>query len=117
MKKLLLTIPILFAFTSVKAQDLPPNPKPGQCYIRCKTPNNDSSEWKAINCKTLEELRNDYLPNNVDAIQNKLINLGYKLKTTGIMDSETIDAYLDFKNGGKKLKRKLRKESRRKQEK
>ena len=114
MKKLLLTI-LLFviAFANINAQDLPPNPKPGKCYIRCKTPNNDSSEWKAINCKTLKELRKNYLPNNINVLQTKLINLGYELELTEFLDDATFDAYLDYKNGSKKLKRKLRKEKQR----
>ncbi|AOW20274.1 OmpA family protein [Urechidicola croceus] len=38
MKKLLLPCALLaFAFT-VSAQDLPENPEPGKCYVRCKTP-------------------------------------------------------------------------------
>ena len=38
MKKLLLSCAFLaFAFT-VSAQDLPDNPEPGKCYVRCKTP-------------------------------------------------------------------------------
>ncbi len=38
MKKLLLSCAFLaFAFT-VSAQDLPENPEPGKCYVRCKTP-------------------------------------------------------------------------------
>ena len=38
MKKLLLSITLLvFGFSAV-AQDLPENPEPGKCYVRCKTP-------------------------------------------------------------------------------
>lgn len=38
MKKLLLPIIFLFSSVAVIAQDLPENPEPGKCYVRCKTP-------------------------------------------------------------------------------
>lgn len=38
MKKLLLTGAIMFTGLSINAQDLPTNPEPGKCYVRCKTP-------------------------------------------------------------------------------
>lgn len=48
------------------------------------------------------------------AIQFKLLNLGYKIEPTGSISNETINAYIDFKNGSKKLKRRLKKENRKK---
>ena len=38
MKKLLLSITLLVFGVSAFAQDLPENPEPGKCYVRCKTP-------------------------------------------------------------------------------
>ena len=38
MKKVLLTILSLVACSAMFAQDLPTNPEPGKCYVRCKTP-------------------------------------------------------------------------------
>ena len=38
MKKVLLTILSFVACTAVFAQDLPTNPEPGKCYVRCVTP-------------------------------------------------------------------------------
>ncbi|SNR62081.1 OmpA family protein [Lutibacter flavus] len=38
MKKLLLSITLLVFGVSAFAQDLPDNPEPGKCYVRCKTP-------------------------------------------------------------------------------
>ena len=38
MKKLLLSITLLVFGASAYAQDLPTNPEPGKCYVRCKTP-------------------------------------------------------------------------------
>ena len=38
MKKLLLSITLLVFGVSAYSQDLPTNPEPGKCYVRCKTP-------------------------------------------------------------------------------
>ena len=38
MKKLLFSIILLFSSAAIVAQDLPENPEPGKCYVRCKTP-------------------------------------------------------------------------------
>lgn len=38
MKKVTLLFTALTAVTAVKAQDLPSNPEPGKCYVRCTTP-------------------------------------------------------------------------------
>ena len=38
MKKLLFTGALLTFFFTGNAQDLPENPEPGKCYVRCKTP-------------------------------------------------------------------------------
>jgi len=38
MKKLLLSITVLIFGVSAFSQDLPENPEPGKCYVRCKTP-------------------------------------------------------------------------------
>lgn len=38
MKKIVVSIALLVSGLSVNAQDLPENPEPGKCYVRCKTP-------------------------------------------------------------------------------
>mgnify|MGYP000642752018 FL=1 len=38
MKKLLLSAALLMFGATAFAQDLPDNPEPGKCYVRCKTP-------------------------------------------------------------------------------
>lgn len=38
MKKILLTVAFLCVAAMSYGQDLPPNPEPGKCYVRCKTP-------------------------------------------------------------------------------
>jgi len=45
MKKLLLSTTILVFSISAFSQDLPTNPEPGKCYVRCKTPD----VWKNEN--------------------------------------------------------------------
>ncbi|WP_439130490.1 OmpA family protein [Polaribacter sp.] len=38
MKKILLSVAFIMIATMSFGQDLPPNPEPGKCYVRCKTP-------------------------------------------------------------------------------
>ncbi|MFT5889951.1 MAG: OOP family OmpA-OmpF porin [Dokdonia sp.] len=39
MKKILLLCSVFgLVFASAQAQDLPSNPEPGKCYVRCTTP-------------------------------------------------------------------------------
>ena len=38
MKKLLLMSLLAFSVLNVFTQDLPQNPEPGKCYVRCTTP-------------------------------------------------------------------------------
>ena len=38
MKKSILFVIACFVFTYANAQDLPTNPEPGKCYVRCVTP-------------------------------------------------------------------------------
>ncbi len=52
MKKLLLSSIVLLAFVfTANAQDLPENPEPGKCYVRCKTPDVWKNEDVTIETK------------------------------------------------------------------
>ena len=51
MKKLLLSITLLVFGASAYAQDLPENPEPGKCYVRCKTPDIWKNEDVTIETK------------------------------------------------------------------
>jgi len=51
MKKLLLSITLLVFGASAFAQDLPENPEPGKCYVRCKTPDIWKNEDVTIETK------------------------------------------------------------------
>jgi outer membrane protein OmpA-like peptidoglycan-associated protein len=51
MKKLLLSITLLVFGVSAFAQDLPDNPEPGKCYVRCKTPDIWKNEGVTIETK------------------------------------------------------------------
>ncbi|GJM31953.1 MAG: hypothetical protein DHS20C18_09540 [Saprospiraceae bacterium] len=44
MKNLLLVATFLFSAFMVNAQDLPPNPEPGKCYVKCVTPDEFKDE-------------------------------------------------------------------------
>lgn len=50
MKKLILSIVALSAAFAVQAQDLPTNPEPGKCYVRCTTP--DIYENQSVQVQT-----------------------------------------------------------------
>lgn len=51
MKKLLFSISLLVFGASAIAQDLPENPEPGKCYVRCKTPDVWKNEDVTIETK------------------------------------------------------------------
>lgn len=52
MKKLfLLFVMILFAGTMLMAQDLPENPEPGKCYVRCTTPDVWETQEETVEVK------------------------------------------------------------------
>ena len=111
MKKLILIILIFSIYANVYSQDLPKNPKPGKCYLKCFVDNtNQQTEWKEIGCVELKSLDK----NNILATQYKLINLGYKIEPTGCLNNETMTAYKDFKKNKKKIERRLKKEKRKK---
>lgn len=50
MKKVLFLIAV-FAVVSIQAQDLPANPEPGKCYVRCTTPDVYGNETMTITTK------------------------------------------------------------------
>lgn len=111
MKKLLLIV-LLFGYNSLTAQvSLPPNPKAGDCFIKCNT-ENGTTNWKKLDCKLLKELKENYIPKGVKSLQFKLINLGYKLEPTNFLDEKTIDAFIDFKKNERKRTRKLKRKKR-----
>ena len=51
MKKLLFSVSLLIFGVSAFAQDLPENPEPGKCYVRCKTPDVWKNEDVTIETK------------------------------------------------------------------
>ncbi len=108
-KKLIATAVLLSIGVSSIAQDLPLNPKTGECYIKCIDKEKGLSKWTNAPCNLLQK---DSI--QIKALQYKLINLGYTVETTGYIDLETIDAYKDLNNNSKKLKRKLKNEKRNK---
>ncbi len=112
MKQLLLLTITLFTFSNITAQhNLPPNPKAGECYMRC-TSENKTTEWIKLNCKLVKELNEKHLKNGVKAFKYKLINLGYKLELNEYLDEKTIDAFKDFKKTERKRNRKNKKRKR-----
>lgn len=46
---------ILFCFCSLGfSQDLPKNPQPGECYVRCIKDSGKKQEWKKIDCDLVQ---------------------------------------------------------------
>ena len=50
MKKILFLLAV-FAATTMQAQDLPSNPEPGKCYVRCTTPDVYTNETMTVTTK------------------------------------------------------------------
>ena len=90
--------------------DLPKNPKPGNCYIRCYD-DDRLSDWKIIDCKFGEMVKDSI---KLKTIQIKLHNLGYGVDINSKLDCKTIDAYnqylIDEKKRLKQKRKKQRKE-------
>ncbi len=70
------------------SRDLPKNPQPGHCYVRCQGKDDAMEEWKDIECALVEHqklsvLTNDELSSRdkktLDKTFQKFINEGYKL--------------------------------------
>lgn len=101
-------IVILMISFSAYAQELPPDPKAGECYIKFN--NERKIEWVIIPC----ELNTDKYKNKtyLTELQTFYKNLGYDIKVSGIMDLQTIAAYKDYNNGMRKLKKQQRKAAR-----
>ena len=55
MKKIILSFAFLMFSAVILGQDLPENPEPGKCYVRCKTP--DIWKNEAINVAVAPEYR------------------------------------------------------------
>lgn len=72
MKKKLLSIPILMMAAVTFGQDLPENPEPGKCYVRCKTP--DIYKNETINVAVSPEYRKIVtFPAEYRTIQEKVL--------------------------------------------
>ena len=88
--------------------DLPKNPKPGNCYIRCYD-DDRLSDWKIIDCKFKEMIKDSV---KRKTWQIKLHNLGYDVDVNGKLDSKTIDAYNQYLKDERKRKKEKRKRAR-----
>lgn len=120
---LILILFLAHYYTSGQSKYLPKNPKVGKCYkqnfqfdkkfewmeVDC-----DSIKQKHIICEESEECNTN--KQKMKGYQEKLQALGYKVKVTGILNDETIDAhhkYLKFKEKqARRKKRELRKQKR-----
>ena len=72
MKKFLLSIAILMMATVTFGQDLPENPEPGKCYVRCKTP--DVYKNETVNVAVSPEYRKIVtFPAEYRTIQEKVL--------------------------------------------
>jgi hypothetical protein len=124
MKKYIFLLIIVTFTLQVKAQNynLPPNPKPGKCYVKCFS-YDKKFEWKTIECsklkapqkeKTKKELiEAEHSKIKLKKYQEKLLALGYTVNLTGTVDNETIIAHHKYLKKKKKAERKKRKEEKR----
>ncbi len=95
MKKLvILSLMMLSATIFSQEVDLPPNPEPGKCYVRClnKKQQKKKAKWKDINCALiqfqslevqLENLTDGLSKKDIKVIDQELvpfIKKGYKLQ-------------------------------------
>lgn len=98
MKQLLLASIILLSFNS-HAQDLPKNPKPGECYVRCVNKKGKLTNWKTIDCDLvkfqtlpIENIKSGVFSDNDKKIINdkilKFLKEGYKLQIKSHFDSD-----------------------------
>ncbi|QRM89564.1 hypothetical protein FG167_10085 [Lacinutrix sp. WUR7] len=94
----------LFSWNSF-SQDLPPNPEPGKCYIRCRE-NGKHVSWQEINCD-FNDVFSDQ--NKVKTLQIKLANLNYDVEVSGEVNLKTIAAYTQYTKDEKKRHRRAKK--------
>lgn len=86
--------------------DLPPNPKPGNCYIRCKDDSGKYLDWQTIDCE-LSWMVHDSV--RFKTLQIKMNNYGYDVDVNGRIDLKTITAYKKYTKDEKKRLRKAKK--------
>jgi hypothetical protein len=109
MKKTLLLLLLLNTFYSY-SQDLPKNPKKGQCYFKKTNDHDQIGKWEKAPCELLKKKFVE-----LKALQFKLINSGYKnVKANGYINVETVDAYIAYKKNQKKIKREIRRKKEKK---
>lgn len=105
MKQLYLFISFLLLFNCFvfsQKNELPPNPKSGETYVRCLE-NGKFSEWVLVDSE-LKEIHKD--SKKFNALQIKLLNLGYDVDVNGKLDKKTIDAYnQNLRDEKKRLRR------------
>lgn len=77
------------AQTTNTVPDLPRNPQPGHCYVRCSSKDGTLQEWKDVECalvafQKLEVLESNTLSKrdkkNLEKIFRKFIKEGYRLQ-------------------------------------
>ncbi|MDO6598303.1 hypothetical protein Q4512_15370 [Oceanihabitans sp. 2_MG-2023] len=94
----------LFSLNSF-AQELPPNPEPGKCYVKCILEDGNLSNWQTIDCE-FSKLAKDKA--KLNTLQIKMSNLGYDVAITGKADLKTIAAYKQYTKDEKKRLRKAK---------
>ena len=96
---------LLFPFVVYsQTPDLPPNPQPGKCYMRCKL-GNGQTDWKAIDCELVKNYNNLPIAFNSTSdsltekdkkiIKRRLIKLlrkGHRLEIAVNYDSKASDS-------------------------
>ncbi|MGB1309230.1 MAG: hypothetical protein ACPG6B_09985, partial [Oceanihabitans sp.] len=99
---------LVFVSVTSFAQDLPPNLKPGKCYIRYLQ-EDKSINWLTMNCELLKKYMEHSLDSNkLKTLQIKLSNFGYHVDVSGKTDIKTITAFKKYKKDKKKRLRKAR---------
>lgn len=111
-----LVVVLLFLFFTVGAlcqsTSLPPNPKPGMCYVRCMDENNKVLFWNEIDCKLLMQSEEE-----IKDFQRRLKNKGADIDVTGKIDAKTIAVINATSKVSKKKKKKKRKAKRKRRSK
>lgn len=101
MKKIFLTTILLAGFMGFSQDvELPENAKTGDCFMRIKE-NKNFKEFKKVDCELLDIFKKGEL----ETLQIKLQNLGYKIEPTKVIDNKTIRAFKKFKKDRKKKRK------------
>lgn len=93
----------MFSFL-LNAQDLPINPQPGECYVRCYDENKELGDWKTVNCNLVKfqilDLEFDETQSQLTLKDKKIIKRKLKKlfdKNLAIQISSHFDSHRDDK--------------------